>query len=158
LSNRGHKEGRFDRIATVYADFVGQFLEDGLDAHGSAIVSIEPELGLIKAALLYGDEVTLLSPVTTMFLGVEQWGCFSMIEQLELIRKVAPYMTDHNLAVVSESADKIESILRGGGHHNRLLRAQLMRKFKPTQESTVRELEAISEKAVTGPRFPVHRV
>lgn len=110
-------------------------------------VSIGPELDLIKAALLYGDEVTLLSPVTTMFLGVEQWGRFSMVEQLGLIRKVAPYMKEHNFAVVDEGADKIEAILREGGRHNRLLRAQLMTKFKPTQESTARELEALSQRA-----------
>jgi hypothetical protein len=127
---------------------------DGSDAFRMVVassppseVSIEPELGLIKAALLYGDEVTLLSPVTTMFLGVEEWGRFSMLEQLRLVRKVAPYMADHDFDAVVNGADMIESILAGGGRNNRLLRAQLAAKFKPTQESTARSLEDIADKA-----------
>jgi hypothetical protein len=107
-------------------------------------VSIEPELGLIKAALLYGDEVTLLSPVTTMFLGVEEWGRFSVLEQLRLVRQVAPYMADHDFNAVANGADMIESILTSGGCRNRLLQAQLAAKFRPTQESTARGLEDIA--------------
>jgi hypothetical protein len=110
-------------------------------------VSIEPELGLIKAALLYGDEVTLLGAVTTMFLGVEEWGRFSVLEQLRLVRKVAPYMTDHNFDEVVNGADTIESILTGGGRSNRLLQAQLAAKFRPTQESVARGLDDIADKA-----------
>src|SRR5664279_1120020 len=56
--------------------------------------TIEPELDLIKAALLYGGEVTLLSATTTMFLGVEEMSKFSVAEQFELVRKLIPYLSE----------------------------------------------------------------
>jgi hypothetical protein len=40
-------------------------------AHPGPGLSIGPELELVKAALLYGDRVTLLSPVLTAFLRFE---------------------------------------------------------------------------------------
>lgn len=116
-------------------------------AQPPAQVSIEPELDLIKAGLLYGDEVTLISPVTTMFLGIEQWGEFSMVEQLRLLRKVAPYLQDENASIVSEHGDKLEAILSGGGLRNRVLSARLGAMFKPTQESTAQYLEGLSVSA-----------
>jgi len=50
------KEGSDSRFRIVVAS----------SPNGDGEVSVEPEIDLIKSALLYGDEVTLLSPVWTM--------------------------------------------------------------------------------------------
>ncbi len=57
---------------------------------GSAM-TVAPEIELVKAALLYGDRVTLLSPITTMLLDVAALERFSPLQQIDLVRRVAPY-------------------------------------------------------------------
>ena len=61
-------------------------------ANPGSSVTVVPELHLLKAALLYGDKVTVLSPVTTMFLRVEGLQKFSPREQIELMRRVSPIL------------------------------------------------------------------
>jgi len=39
-------------------------------ANPGSEMTVAPELDLVKAALLYGDKVTLVSPVTTMNVGL----------------------------------------------------------------------------------------
>jgi hypothetical protein len=106
--------------------------------------SIAGELDLIKAALLYGDEVTLLSPATTMFLGVEEWGGYSMIEQMKLLRQVAHLLVSKQEAdELIQGLDSMEAALAKGGLVNRLLQARLAQMFKPIQESLADELSVI---------------
>jgi hypothetical protein len=99
-------------------------------------VSIEPELDLIKAALLYGGEVTLLSATTTMFLGVEAMSKFSLTEQIDLVRKLAPYLTDDGDGdEIAENMDKLSALLGGGrSRGNRLLKAQVEQRLSPTMK------------------------
>jgi hypothetical protein len=59
-------------------------------ANPGSLITVAPEQDLVKAALLYGDRVTLLSPVTTMLLRVEGLGHLSARQQIELARRVAP--------------------------------------------------------------------
>lgn len=114
---------------------------------GSAI-SVAPELDLVKAALLYGDKVTLLSPVTTMFLRVEGLQGFSPRQQIELIRRVGPIITDPTeFAALESGLDQVDDFLRtsarGGGLGDQLLRAGLLKQFEPITRQlgdAVREL------------------
>jgi hypothetical protein len=50
-------------------------------------ITVAPELALTKAALLYGDTVSLLSPVTTMLLRVEALGGLSIEQLLALVKR-----------------------------------------------------------------------
>jgi hypothetical protein len=58
----------------------------------TGLVTIAPELELAKAALVYGDSVTVLSPVTTMLLRVADFGSFDLRSQVRLVQKTAPYL------------------------------------------------------------------
>jgi hypothetical protein len=108
--------------------------------------SVTPELDLIKAALLYGDKVTVISPVTTMFLGVESLESLSPREQVELIHKVAPIiMTDAEAAALERQLPPIEAMLRshGGSLGDRLQREAILRLLAPISRKLsegVREL------------------
>lgn len=99
-------------------------------------LTIEPELDLIKAALLYGDRVTLITPATTMFLSVERLSQFSLLDQVRLMRRLAPHLHDgEDAAEAIRSMDSAETILLGGPSPKAtLLRAQLSHKLRPTQE------------------------
>jgi hypothetical protein len=108
-------------------------------------VSIEPELDLIKAALLYGGEVTLLSATTTMFLGVEAMSKFSLNEQVDLVRKLAPYLTDDGDGnEIAENMDKMSALLAGGGsRRSRLLEAQIKLRLSPTLNEVSSDLRGL---------------
>jgi hypothetical protein len=76
-------------------------------------VSLAPELDLVKAALFYGDKVTLLSPVTTMLLRVEGLQRFSIRQQIEPIRRVAPVLMEPGqLPEFEEGLAKVDDFLR----------------------------------------------
>lgn len=99
-------------------------------------VTVAPELGLIKASLLYGDKVTLLSPVTTMWLRVKDLERFTPIQQLELMRRVAPILMPPEkvpefMQATTKAADSLRSSARGGSLRDRLLRAGLLEQFRP---------------------------
>lgn len=117
-------------------------------ANPGSEVTVAPELDLIKAALLYGDKVTLLSPVTTMFLRVEGLERFTLDQQLDLMRRVAPIlMPPEDVPEFEEGIAKVDEFLRssarGGSIGDRLLRAGLLEQFRPAQRllaDTVREI------------------
>jgi len=105
-------------------------------ANPGSEMTVAPELDLVKAALLYGDKVTLVSPVTTMFLRVDGLQRLSPRQMIELVRRTAPVLLPADQ--VSEFADglaQVDEVLRnagGGGPLPRhLLRAMLLQHFQP---------------------------
>jgi hypothetical protein len=121
-------------------------------ANPGSSVTIAPELDLLKAALLYGDQVTLLSPVTTMFLRVEGLQKFSPRQQIELMRRVAPtLMPAEDVPAfqegIAEVDDFLRSTARGGPLGDRLLRAGLLQKFAPIQRVLAEAVQEITEDA-----------
>ncbi len=116
---------------------------------GSSI-SVAPELDLLKAALLYGDKVTLLSPVTTMFLRVEGLQKFSPREQIELLRRVSPIlMPADEVPAFQAGMDEVDNFLRStarGGSAG-LLRAGLLQQFAPAQRMLSEAVQEIMDSA-----------
>jgi ElaB/YqjD/DUF883 family membrane-anchored ribosome-binding protein len=108
-------------------------------ARPEAGVTVAPELALTKAALLYGDTVTLLSPATTMLLRVEALGGFSIEQLLALVREVAPYLLDADEAhSLERGLPQLEEVLHSTARDRsvraRALRAGVMRKLEPMRE------------------------
>jgi hypothetical protein len=108
-------------------------------AHPGSSVTVAPELGLVKAALIYGDKVSLLSPVTTMFLSVEALGQFSTSQQIQLLRRVAPYLQEPDqLPTFDEGLNQLDEFLRTTSRSrslgDRLLRAGLEQQLQPIQQ------------------------
>jgi hypothetical protein len=90
------KHGRQNRRAlspgrTVTAVPDGTFRMVAAANPGPAL-SVGAELDLVKAALLYGDKVTILSPVTTMLLRAEALQHFSFRRIADLLCQVAPVL------------------------------------------------------------------
>jgi hypothetical protein len=110
--------------------------------------TVATELDLVKAALLYGDKVTLISPVTTMLLRIEGLQNFSLRQQLQLIRRVAPVLHPADeAATLTAQMDQLDDILRtrqrGGLGGNEFLRSGLLQQFAPIRQilsDAVREL------------------
>jgi hypothetical protein len=119
-------------------------------ANPGAELTVAAELDLVKAALLYGDRVTLLSPITTMFLRVEGLQWFSARQQIELLRRVAPVLTDADqLPHFEQGLAQVDEFLRGsargGTLGDQILRAGLLKQFEPIQHEladTVRDMKA----------------
>jgi hypothetical protein len=121
-------------------------------ANPGSSVTVVPELDLLKAALLYGDKVTVLSPVTTMFLRVEGLQKFSPREQIELMRRVAPIlMPAEDVPAfqdgIAEADDVLRSTARGGSPGQQLLRAGLLQKFAPIQRTLSEAVQEITDDA-----------
>jgi hypothetical protein len=121
-------------------------------ANPGSSVTIVPELDLLKAALLYGDDVTLLSPVTTMFLRVEGLEKFSPREQIELMRRVAPIlMPDEDVAAFQAGIAEVDDLLRsttgGGSTGQQWLRAGLLQRFAPVQRMLFEAVQKITDDA-----------
>jgi hypothetical protein len=118
-------------------------------AQPGSSLTVAPELGLVKAALLYGEKVTLLSPITTMLLGVEALEHFSPLQQIDLVRRVAPYLSNGAELAESESGlNQLEDLLRSTTHSaslsERLLRAGVVQQLQPVRQilsEAVRGLE-----------------
>jgi hypothetical protein len=115
-------------------------------------VTVAPELDLVKAALLYGDTVTLISPVTTMLLGVEALQRFSTHRQIELMRRVAPVLLSADeLSGFEQGVEQIDQFLRttahGGTGAARILRAGLLQRLEPMQQQLSDAVEGIAHKA-----------
>jgi hypothetical protein len=107
-------------------------------ANPGSSFTVSPELNLVKAALLYGDRVTLISPVTTMLLRVEALERFSLHDQIELIRRVAPVLLPADQVPQFENGiaqvdDFLRTSSRGGSVGDQLLRAGLLQQFQPIQ-------------------------
>jgi len=121
-------------------------------ANPGSSISLAPELDLLKAALLYGDKVTLLSPVTTMFLRVEGLQKFTPREQIELMRRVAPILMPAEDVPVFQSGieevdDFLRSTARGGSAGEQLLRAGLLQKFAPVTRMLSEAVQEITDDA-----------
>jgi len=121
-------------------------------ANPGSSATVVPELDLLKAALLYGDKVTVLSPVTTMLLRVEGLEKFSPREQIELLRRVAPTLMPVEdvpafQAGIAEVDDFLRSTARGGSAGQQLLRAGLLQKFAPVQRTLSEAVQEITDKA-----------
>ena len=63
-------------------------------AHPTADVTFVPELDVVKAALLYGDRVTLFSPLLTTFMRLEGVERLTIQQQVDLARRVTPFIFD----------------------------------------------------------------
>jgi hypothetical protein len=108
-------------------------------ANPGSSITVAPERDLVKAALLYGDHVTLLSPVTTMLLRAEGLQRFSPRQQIELLRRVAPILLPGDqVADFEQGMERVDEFLRATargstGGAQQLLRAGLLQRFQPTQ-------------------------
>jgi hypothetical protein len=121
-------------------------------ANPGTSVTVLPELDLLKGALLYGDKVTVLSPVTTMFLRIEGLQKFSPREQIELMRRVAPIlMPAEDVPAfqdgIAEVDDFLRSTARGGSAGQQLLRAGLLKKFAPAQRTLSQAVQELTDEA-----------
>ena len=121
-------------------------------ANPGSSVTIVPELDLLKAALLYGDKVTVLSPVTTMFLRVEGLQKFSPREQIELMRRVAPIlMPAEDVPAfqdgIAEVDDFLRSTARGRSAGQQLLRTGLLQQFAPVQRMLSVAVQEVTDDA-----------
>ena len=102
-------------------------------------MTVAPEIELVKAGLLYGDRVTLLSPITTMLLDVAALERFSPLQQIDLVRRVAPYLSNGAELAASEAGlDQLEDFLRRSARSaslsDRLLRVGLTRQLAPVKQ------------------------
>jgi hypothetical protein len=107
-------------------------------ANAGSEITVAPELDLVKASLLYGDKVTIISPVTTMLLRVEGLGRFSPRQQIELMRRVAPVLVPAGQIAelergLAQMDDFLRTSARGGAFGDQLLRAGLLQHFQPVQ-------------------------
>lgn len=121
-------------------------------ANPGASVTVVPELDLLKAALLYGDKVTVLSPVTTMFLRVEGLQKFSLREQIELMRRVAPLlMAAEDVPAFQDGIAEVDKFLRSTGRGSsagqQLLHAGLLQKLAPVQRTLTEAVQEITDEA-----------
>lgn len=121
-------------------------------ANPGSEISVAPELDLLKSALLYGDKVTVISPVTTMFLRVEGMQRFSALQQIELMRRVAPILMEpEDVPPFQEGLEGIDDFLRrsarGGSMGDRLLRAGLLQRLAPAQRLLSEAVEEIESNA-----------
>lgn len=120
-------------------------------AHPGPEITVEPELDLVKAALLYGSEVILLSPVTTMFLAVEEWGHFSIDEQIGLIRRLAPYLIDdpEKVPAFEQGIDRVVPLLKakGGGFQATMRRRVAREKLRPAMDGVTEAVGLLSGQA-----------
>jgi hypothetical protein len=121
-------------------------------AHPGTDVTVAPELDLVKAALLYGDRVKLISPVTTMLLGVEAIQRFSTQRLIELMRRVAPVLIPADeVSAFQHGVEQLDQFLRttarGGTGATRVLRAALLQKLQVMQQPLSDAVEEIRQKA-----------
>jgi len=115
-------------------------------------LTIAPELELIKAALLYGDAVTVLSPVTTMLLRVSDLGRFDVQKQIGLIQRIAPYLMDAGEAAQFDSGveQMLASLRKGRGRLTRedlILRGLLAQQISPIGNELAGVVEGLLENA-----------
>jgi hypothetical protein len=108
-------------------------------ANPGSEITVAPELDLVKAALLYGDKVTLVSPVTTMFLRVEGLQRLSPLQLIQLVRRTAPVLLPADQVSDFENGiAQVDEVLRNtaGGRllPSHLLRAILLQHFQPMQQ------------------------
>lgn len=121
-------------------------------ANPGSDATVAPELDLVKAALLYGDKVTLISPVTTMLLRVEGLQQFSPRQQIELMRRVAPILMPADQIRAFEQGleqldDFVRTSVRGGSFGDQLLCAGLLQQFGAIQRMLSDAVQELADKA-----------
>ena len=104
-------------------------------ANPGSSMDLAPEIELVKAALLYGDSVTLLSPVTTMLMRAEGLRNFSLLDLIQLVRRCAPVLSGYepdseggfgslDAALAVADRHELESLLVRSGMMPQLKEAQ----------------------------------
>lgn len=76
-------------------------------------VSLRKEIGLCRAALLYGDAVTLYSPNALMLASVERLGNANANERIELLRAFLPIIQPEAGPALGEALDQLMRLRRG---------------------------------------------
>ncbi len=102
---------------------------------------------LIKAALLYGDRVSVLNPVTAMLLRASELGCVGVGRQIEVLQRLAPLLTSgpetaqlqRGLALTAASLRKAP---RARGSTDLIMRRTLLANL----DATIRSLINIAER------------
>lgn len=102
-------------------------------------VSLATELELAKAALVYGDAVTIISPLATMFSRLKELGTADARTQVELGARLAPWLSSGEEAPVAsagfqailESLDKKPGTLSS---RDLWLRSELASQMAPISE------------------------
>jgi hypothetical protein len=107
-------------------------------ANPGSSFTVDPELDLVKAALLYGDKVTLISPVTTMLLRFEGLQHFSLRQQIELMRRLGPtLLPPDEVPDFEQTIDQIDKVLRiparGSTLGERALRSAVLQRLESMQ-------------------------
>jgi hypothetical protein len=120
-----------------------------VSAPGSEI-DVGPEVDLIKGALLYGDKVTVMSPLLTMLLRVEGLRDLKPNQVMALARRVAPYiLPDDEAATLQHGLAEIESFLArlGSGRSpaTRVLRGELDRRLESTRAMLAEGVNNLAE-------------
>jgi hypothetical protein len=114
-------------------------------------LTVGPELDLVKAALLYGDKVTLISPTTTMLLRTEGLQRFSNQQLVELIRRVAPVLTPPDeLPEFERGLEQIDRLFKPalrGGLNELLLKQALHQVLGPGKQMLSENLQGIATRA-----------
>jgi hypothetical protein len=120
-------------------------------AGAASSVDLRPEIELIKAALLYGDEVTVMSPLLTMLLRVEQLGNLGPEQIVELVRRVAPYLLpDDEAETLLNGMDQIDDLLRPSGDRSgagRIMRREVMRRLGPARALLADAVDGIARRS-----------
>jgi hypothetical protein len=75
-------------------------------------VSLGKEIRLCRAALLYGDAVTLYSPNALMLASVEQLGTATADERIELLRALVPIIQPEAGPALNETLDQVMRLRR----------------------------------------------
>jgi len=147
-----HKKGHTRSSSQGNAAATGAF-RMVVAANPGSLITVAPEQDLVKAALLYGDRVTLLSPVTTMLLRVEGLGHLSARQQIELARRVAPIvLPPDQVPDFEQRIEQLDEFLRSAargstGVGQPLLRAGLLQGLQPLQRILAEAAREVSDQA-----------
>ncbi|MDH4135789.1 MAG: hypothetical protein OEW09_03590, partial [Anaerolineae bacterium] len=115
-----------------------------IGTHSSSKLSLEQELRLLKAALLYGDHVRLYSLTSSMMSMVLRQRDFTPKQQTQLLERVIPYLTSKKDARVLLKFLKEVKKKSQAKHLSRQDRA-LQTSF---QQLLAEQWEAIKQKAI----------
>jgi hypothetical protein len=114
-------------------------------ANPGSDLTVAPEVELIKAALLYGDRVVVISPATTMLRGAEALERFSLAQQIDLVRQVAPYLlNDDEAAKFLSGVDQMEELSRVRSPGGMLVRGKLMQALAPMKAMMAEAIRDLS--------------
>jgi hypothetical protein len=105
-------------------------------ANPGTVLNVGSEVDLVKAALLYGDKVTVISPVTTMLLRAEGLQQFNPRQLVDLLRRVVPVLLPPGqLSEFEQGLPEIDRLLRPGlrGGISEVNRAALHQLLGPGQ-------------------------